>query len=50
MSDRQRVDSVFQNDSLVVVRRQSRLVDSFRAHVVSSTSDGVHRSIAVRLL
>ncbi len=45
ISDRQRAYSVFKNDSFVVVRRQGRLVDSFGAHVVFSTSDGVHSSV-----
>ena len=43
MSDRHGVNSVFQNDSLVVVCRQCRLVNSFRAHVMLPASDGVHR-------
>ena len=43
MSDRQRVNSVFQNDSLIVICRECRLVDSFGAYVVFSASDGIHR-------
>ncbi len=40
MSDRQGVNSIFQDDPLVVVCRESRFVDFFRANVVFPTSDG----------